>query len=375
MSAHDKKDIVSDPFKEYRRAEDPTKREKAYYWRTAIGLQDVDELTPSRYLVETAKKEIEGEISMAEVRSRLNAYYEERREEEGERTQEADKVSARIAEILSESGFTFSIAEILSIHKRLFEGIYPHAGELRTYNITKKEWVLDGDTVTYGTAPELRATLEYDLEKEREFRYDGLGEGAILRRLSLFLAGLWQIHPFAEGNTRTVAVFFIKYLRSLGYPSVTNDAFADHSFYFRNALVRANYTNLRLSVSATTEYLERFLRNLLYGEDNVLQSRALHLSFSRRQDIGDAKQDIGGEKRDIDMPSAKTERHVHLLFSCFGTSGIFSRKDVVALLTLSPAAASALLKKMLDHDVIEEVKGQGKGRYRFRGVHATSFIM
>ena len=360
------REITQDPFKEYRRVGNPSQREKVYCWRTAIGLQEVDGLTPSSYLLETAKKHVEGEIAPEEVYRRLDSYYAERRANEEPRTEEADKVSARIAMLLSERGFTFSVAELASIHRRLFEGIYPHAGSFRTYNVTKKEWVLDGDTVTYGTAPELCATLEYDLDRERHFRYEGLTPDQTVRRLAAFLAGLWQIHPFAEGNTRTVAVFFIKYLRSLGFDEVTNDAFAEHSLYFRNALVRANYTNLRLPVRATTEYLEVFLRNLLYGEENPLKNRSLEVFFSEKQDIAPKKQDIRATKRDIDKPSGKTARHIKTLLSEFGVSEVFGRKDVVALLRLSPAAASALLKKMLAHSVIEEVKGQGKGRYRFR---------
>ena len=312
-----KKEIKQDPFKEYRRAEDPSQREKAHYWRTAIGLQAVDGLTPSAYLVETAKKHVEGEIASDDVYRLLDSYYAEKGEDAEPRAEEADKVSARIAMLLSEGGFTFSVAELLNIHRRLFEGIYPHAGTFRTYNITKREWVLDGDTVTYGTAPELRATLEYDLDRERNFRYKGLTSEQRIRHFATFLSGLWQIHPFAEGNTRAVAVFFIKYLRSLGYDGVTNDVFAEHSLYFRNALVRANYTNLRVPVQATTEYLELFLRNVLYGEDNLLKNRALHVFSSVEQDIGDRKQDIVDQKQDIDKPSSKTESHIKALFSEF----------------------------------------------------------
>lgn len=369
MSDQDKgnQDLLKDPFQEYRRAKEPAKREKAYYWRTAIGLQEVDGLTPSSYLMETAKKHIEGKITSDEVSYLLDSYYAERREEAEPRTEEADKVSARITAILSERGFTFSVGELMSIHSRLFEGIYPHAGALRTYNITKKEWVLDGDTVTYGTAPELRTTLEYDLDRERDYRYTGLSEEQTLRHLSVFLAGLWQIHPFAEGNTRTVAVFFIKYLHLLGFDGVTNDAFANHSWYFRNALVRANYTNLCLPVRATTEYLEVFLRNVLYGEHNELRNREMHISLSEKQDIGAIKQDIGIEKQDIAVPRGKTASHIQALFSRFGHSEVFGRREVIEVLGLSPAAASALLKRMMNLFVIREVKGQGKGKYQFGG--------
>ena len=188
-----------------------------------------------------------------------------------ERTEEADKVSSRIAEILSETAFSFSPNEYVSIHRKLFQGIYKHAGKIRDYNITKKEWVLDGATVMYGSASELRATLEYDFSQEKDFSYKGLSMDEIIHHLAVFVSRLWQIHIFGEGNTRTTAVFFIKYLRTLGF-SATNDIFAENAWYFRNALVRANYTNLQKGIHETTEYLEAFLRHLLLNEKNELHN-------------------------------------------------------------------------------------------------------
>lgn len=268
----------NDPFKEYLKESEPDKASKGYAWSTAIGLQAVDGLKPSQYLIDTAILNIEGKITLKEAQNLINRYYEESSEHsENERTEEADKVSARIAEILSETAFSFSANEYISIHRRLFQGIYEHAGKIREYNITKKEWVLDGATVIYGSASELRATLEYDLSQEKSFSYKGLSMDEIIRHLASFVAGLWQIHIFGEGNTRTTAVFFIKYLRTLGF-SVTNDIFAENAWYFRNALVRANYTNLQKGVYETTEYLELFLKNLLLNEKNELHNRNLHIS-------------------------------------------------------------------------------------------------
>lgn len=268
-----------DPFKEYLRESEPDKAGKSYAWSTAIGLQAVDGLKPSKYLIDTAIQNIEGKITIKEAQDLINAYYEERasRLPDGERTEEADKVSSRIAEILSETAFSFSPNEYLSIHRKLFQGIYNHAGKIRDYNITKKEWVLDGATVIYGSASELRATLEYDFSQERDFSYKGLSMDEIIHHLAVFLSRLWQIHIFGEGNTRATAVFFIKYLRTLGF-SATNDIFAEHAWYFRNALVRANYTNLQNNIHETTEYLELFLRNLLLNDNNELHNRNLHIS-------------------------------------------------------------------------------------------------
>ena len=264
-----------DPFEEYIRQGEASQYEKAQAWKTAIGLQAVDGLTPSAYLVDLAKKNIEGQMSLQALHTLLENYYESYPNQE-DRTAEADIVSLRMSELLLEKAFSFTPNEYLSIHRQLFTDIYPHAGSIRDYNITKKEWILDGDTVTYGSVSELGATLLYDIEQEKTFSYANLDMSETIRHLATFVARLWQIHVFGEGNTRTTAVFFIKYLRTLGF-TVTNDMFANHAWYFRNSLVRANYQNLKLGVYRTTEYLECFLRNLLLDEDHVLSNRSMHI--------------------------------------------------------------------------------------------------
>ncbi len=267
-----------DPFKEYIKQSEPDKRDKGYAWHTAIGLQAVDGLKPSKYLIDTAIKNIEGAISIDEAQELLNSYYKENpKAADEDRTEEADKVAVRIAKLLSEKAFSFTPNEYISIHKKLFTGIYNHAGKIRDYNITKKEWVLDGATVLYGSASELRATLDYDFSEEKQFSYKDLTMDEIIHHFAVFVSRLWQIHIFGEGNTRTTAVFFIKYLRTLGF-DVTNDIFAENAWYFRNALVRANYNDLKNGVHETTEYLELFLRNLLLDEKNELHNRSMHIS-------------------------------------------------------------------------------------------------
>ncbi len=271
--------MEKDPFKEYLKESEPDKAYKGYAWSTAIGLQAVDGLKPSQFLIDTAIQNIEGKITIKEAKHLIDSYYEKKTVQlsDDERTEEADKVASRIAEILSETAFSFSPNEYISIHRKLFQGIYSHAGKIRDYNITKKEWVLDGASVVYGSASELRATLEYDFSQEKNFSYRGLSMNEIIHHLAVFVSRLWQIHIFGEGNTRTTAVFFIKYLRTLGF-SATNDIFAENAWYFRNALVRANYTNLPKGIHETTEYLEAFLRNLLLDEKNELRNRNLHIS-------------------------------------------------------------------------------------------------
>lgn len=160
------------------------------------------------------------------------------------------------------------------MHGRLFAGIYKHAGKTRDYDITKREWVLLGDTVIYASCYRLAETLAYDFRREKEFSYARATMDDVISHICQFISGLWQIHPFGEGNTRTTAVFAIKYLRTLGF-AVDNEVFADNSYYFRNALVRANYTNLPKGIEETNEYLEPFFRNLLFGERNKLQNRYL----------------------------------------------------------------------------------------------------
>ena len=269
-----------DKFNEYIRQGEPSKTERAITWQTAIGLQKVDNLEVSEYLVDTARKHIEGDINLSDVRNLVNSYYEKKEVKENlSREKEADVVSIRITELLSEKTFTFSPAGLISIHKYLFSDIYEFAGKLRDYNITKKEWVLDNDTVLYASANDLIDTLEYDFSKEKKFDYSKCSISEAIEHVAKFISDIWQIHPFGEGNTRTTAVFLIKYLNTFGF-SVNNDLFKEHSWYFRNALVRANYTNIQKGISATQHYLLMFFRNLILGETNSLKNREIHIYYN-----------------------------------------------------------------------------------------------
>ena len=360
-----------DPFKEYIKESEPAKRDKSYAWHTAIGLQAVDGLKISEYLVHTAVRNIEGEISFEEADALLQTYYEENPAHDvSDRTEEADKVSARIAALLSECAFSFTPNEYLSVHRKLFAGIYSHAGCIRNYNITKKEWVLNGATVLYGSATELQATLNYDFSEEKKFSYKNLSMDEIIRHLAEFVSRLWQIHVFEEGNTRTTAVFFIKYLRTLGF-EVTNDIFAENAWYFRNSLVRANYNDLKNGIHETTEFLELFLRNLLLNENHPLHNRTLHISSTSKEpekaNIDSEKVNIGAEKVNIEAVfTAKTAAHVQALRETFGSRIAFGRSDVQRVLGLKPTRSSMLLREMAEQGIIDPVAGHGKGKYRFR---------
>lgn len=260
-------------FEEYLKQDEPGKKGRAIAWATAIGLQEVDGLSTSEYLRETAVRNIEGEISIDKAQELIKAYYERKdnRVSHKNSEEEADKVSANISKILGEQAFVFSPIGLISTHRRIFNGVFNHAGKIRDFNITKKEWVLDGDTVLYSPASEIMDTLEYDFGEEKKFSYRGLNIDQIIDHLIKFVSGIWQIHPFREGNTRTTAVFLIKYLRSMGY-EIDNKPFSENSWYFRNALVRANVKNPSKGIEQTDEYLKYFFENLLKGTSHELKT-------------------------------------------------------------------------------------------------------
>lgn len=265
-------------FDEYLRQGEPSQKERAENWKTAIGLQAVDGLQPSAYLIDVAKRNIEGEITLDETRKLIDSYYQSKtvRTPKDEDEEEADKVSANIAKILASKTFAFNTNGYVSLHRRIFEGVFKHAGKIRQYDISKKEWVLEGDSVNYLNWEDLRRALDWDIEQEKNFSYKGLTDDEKIEHIAKFISGIWQIHAFREGNTRTTAIFTIQYLRSLGY-EVNNEMFAKHSWYFRNALVRANYRNIQKGIDYSPIYLVRFFRNLLLKDSWGLKNRYLHI--------------------------------------------------------------------------------------------------
>lgn len=277
MSKQENKQQYLD-FDQYIRQGEPAQKERAEAWRVAIGLQAVDGLNTSEYLHQTARKNIEGDITIDEARELIKSYYlsKKQRESDDEEKQEADTVSANITKILSSNTFDFSAGGIVSLHRRIFTGVFKHAGKLRDYDISKKEWILEGESVSYLNWEDLFRALEYEVEQERSFNYKGLTQDEMVAHITQFVSGLWQVHAFCEGNTRTTAVFTIQYLRSIGF-QINNELFANHSWYFRNALVRANYRNALKGIDYSPVYLERFFQNLLLGEQWDLRNRYLHI--------------------------------------------------------------------------------------------------
>ena len=278
-------------FDEYIRQGEPQKKERAEAWRVAIGLQAVDGLKTSEYLQDTARRNIEGEITIDEARELVKEYYIKKttHDEDDADKEEADRVSSNISKLLQTDAFTYSIAGLAAIHRAIFEGVFKHAGRFRDYDISKKEWVLRGDSVLYGRWQDLRMAIEYDLGQEHQFDYTGLNKDQMVEHLAKFVSGLWQIHPFGEGNTRTTAIFTIKYLRSQGF-SVNNDMFERHSWYFRNALVRANYRNLEKGIGYEPIFLVRFFRNLLLGENHTLKNRYMMIDAPEEWKMPDSEQ-------------------------------------------------------------------------------------
>ena len=318
------KDIINEfaSFDEYLRQGEPSQKERAENWKTAIGLQAVDGLQPSAYLIDVAKRNIEGEITLDETRKLIDAYYQSKtvRTPKDEDEEEADKVSANIAKILASKTFAFNTNGYVFLHRRIFEGVFKHAGEIRQYDISKKEWVLEGDSVNYLNWEDLRRALDWDIEQEKDFQYKGLSDDEKIEHIAKFVSGIWQIHPFREGNTRTTAIFTIQYLRSLGY-KVNNEMFAKHSWYFRNALVRANYRNINKDIEYSPIFLIRFFRNLLLNDGWVLKNRYLHIrptdDWKEQPRIGTPQVPRKLSSNTPQVPR-KFSQHVETLVKCMG---------------------------------------------------------
>ena len=322
-------------FDEYLRQGEPSQKESAENWKTAIGLQAVDGLQPSAYLIDVAKRNIEGEISLDETRKLIDSYYQNKtvRTPKDEDEEEADKVSANIAKILASKTFAFNTNGYVSLHRRIFEGVFKHAGEIRQYDISKKEWVLEGDSVNYLNWEDLRRALDWDIEQEKNFQYKGLSDDEKIEHIAKFISGIWQIHAFREGNTRTTAIFTIQYLRSLGY-EMNHEIFAKHSWYFRNALVRANYRNIQKGIDYSPIYLVRFFRNLLLKDSWVLKNRYLHIrptdDWKEQPRIGTPQVPRKLSSNTPQVPH-KFSQHVETLVKCMGDTYMSSAEIMKSL--------------------------------------------
>lgn len=251
---------------------------KQEYWNTGIGLNKVDNLEPSKYLLDLSQKNINGELKYGEVENLVKSYYENQNTNDIniQREKECDLVSLRIAMLLEDKSFGFNPITLKNIHKYLFKDIYDFAGNYRKYNITKKEPILNGETVTYVDFNNIEDYFSYDFKEEKEFDYSKLNTEELIKHIAKFTSSIWQVHPFGEGNTRTTAVFIEKYLNNMGF-NINNDMFKEHSLYFRNSLVRSNYGNIPKGVYPTFEYLIMFFENLLQGKKHELKNKDLYI--------------------------------------------------------------------------------------------------
>lgn len=360
-------------FDEYLRQGEPLQKERAENWKTAIGLQAVDGLQPSAYLIDVAKRNIEGEISLDETRKLIDSYYQSKtvRTPKDEDEEEADKVSANIAKILASKTFAFNTNGYVSLHRRIFEGVFKHAGEIRQYDISKKEWVLEGDSVNYLNWEDLRRALDWDIEQEKNFSYKGLTDDEKIEHIAKFISGIWQIHAFREGNTRTTAIFTIQYLRSLGY-EVKNEMFAKHSWYFRNALVRANYRNINKDIEYSPIYLVRFFRNLLLGESWVLKNRYLHIDPTDEWKVQPRlatpqvphtphqKVDRKGGQKTEKVGRKGGQKTKDSILSLIASDPFVTTNEMSKRLEINRSAISKHLKKLKEDHIIERI-GPDKG--------------
>ena len=360
-------------FDEYLRQGEPSQKESAENWKTAIGLQAVDGLQPSAYLIDVAKRNIEGEISLDESRKLIDSYYQSKtvRTPKDEDEEEADKVSANIAKILASKTFAFNTNGYVSLHRRIFEGVFKHAGEIRQYDISKKEWVLEGDSVNYLNWEDLRRALDWDIEQEKNFQYKGLSDDEKIEHIAKFVSGIWQIHAFREGNTRTTAIFTIQYLRSLGY-EVNNEMFVKHSWYFRNALVRANYRNINKDIEYSPIYLVRFFRNLLLGESWVLKNRYLHIDPTDEWKVQPRlatpqvphtphqKVDRKGGQKTEKVGRKGGQKTKESILSLIASDPFVTTNEMSKRLEINRSAISKHIKKLKEDHIIERI-GPDKG--------------
>ena len=344
---------------EYIKQGEPGQIEKSEAWQTAIVLQAVDGLKTSAYLLDTAKEHIEGKISIDEAQKRIQSYYEQRtdRTEVENDTKEADIVSARIAKLLGEKAFQFSPAECLTIHRRLFDGVFSHAGQIRQYNITKREWVLKGDTVTYAAWNSIKDTLDYDFATEKQYSYAGLSVEQCVKHLAKFASDIWQIHPFCEGNTRATAVFMIKYMKTFGF-KVNNDAFEKNSWYFRNALVRANYNDLQNGIHATTKFLEMFFSNLILRTEYELKNRYMHVDY-----VDDNSQSVSLKVPKSQFDTLECTLEELAILKLLYKNPSIKQKELVAETGKSLSTVKRIMESLQKKDYIRRVDGKRYGKW------------
>lgn len=250
--------------------------EKFNNWQVSFGLSEIDNESPSYFLQSLAEANIIGLISDEEAEELLSKHYMEI----GIGPQYGtDVVILKIKRFLPISEFHLSKEFFYAIHRYIFNGVFPDAGCTRTRNVSKKEPILDYESVIYAPIQHIDEYLDYDFSQERKKNYRGKSPEEIIDLITPFITNIWQAHPFCDGNTRTTSVFLEKYLNYLGFPT-NNDVFKENSTYFRAALVRANYTTAN-HLEPTYEYVKKFLRKLLIDPTIELDIGELNISPTR----------------------------------------------------------------------------------------------
>ncbi len=359
-----------DKYKEleqYLASGEPGVEERARNWSMAIGLQDVDQLKPSEFLLEQAKANIEGKISSEEVGRKLEEYYSQksiREKAEADGTFEADQVADRINLLLAEKAFTLSPMELSRIHSFLFKGVLPHAGQFRTYNITKNQWILDGESISYGSAGSLSELLTYDFGEEKKFDYGNVSSVEAIKHIARFISDIWQIHAFGEGNTRTTAVFLIKYLRSFGF-DVNNESFEKHSWFFRNALVRSQYENIPKRIHRTFEPLERFMNFAVFGIPADLRNRTLHIRWDDSKPENEVS-DISKHQNDVlktsSLPTKLSLKEMAVIRQIHGNPNI-SIKAIAVNTQLSKSTIDRIVRSLKEKRLLTRIGAKNKATW------------
>lgn len=253
------------------------KLKKLESWELAIGLNEVDNLKPSKYLIELTKDSIDNNKTYSEVEESLYTYYSKQdlSDINIQRTLEADIVATRIVSIINDRSFRFSPVYLKTIHKKLFSGVFPkdlekYIGVFRDCNLTKNEPILNGRSVIYADYSSIEDFLEYDFNIESNKSYKDISKLDFVKNIAKFTSSIWQIHPFREGNTRTIAVFIIKYLNSKGL-NINNEPFKNNSKYFRDALVLSNFANYSNNIVEDQDYLVSFFDLALFNNNSLKQ--------------------------------------------------------------------------------------------------------
>ena len=265
--------------KKYLTSRNKQEREACLLWLTAFGIQSVVDLKPSADLLRIIINHIEGKYDIERTRSEVRAFYHEQHKQSHggghhHRFEEADKVAVRIVDYFERGEFELTPESFSFAHRSMFHNLYHNSGQLREAAASKKEWVLGNTAVLYPKHEEIKPYLNYLFSNERSIDLSKLTPQHRLRHLCEFIAKLFMINAFQYANSRATFVYSMKYFLSLGY-HFQNDTFFREAWFFRNAIIRACYTNMHQGVYPTTMHMEMFLGNLFLNEENELRNHRM----------------------------------------------------------------------------------------------------